>query len=178
MKTLAFGASGSISSINQVLAQFTAQTIEKESEIVNIVDYPLPLYSIDFEKENGIPENAQLFFKKIQESELIVISLAEHNGSYTAVFKNLFDWLSRLELAFFKDKKLVLLSTAPGPRGGLSVLETAKERFPRHGATILGSFCLPKFSLNFDTINFSFKNEETKIQFEEFIASIQSKINV
>ncbi len=178
MKTLAFGASGSKTSINQILAKFTAQTFEKEAEIVNIVDYSLPLYSIDFEKENGIPENAQLFFKKIQESELIVISLAEHNGSYTAIFKNLFDWLSRIELAFFKDKKLVLLSTAPGPRGGLSVLETAKERFPRHGAIILETFCLPKFHENFDATNSSFKTEESKYQFEDFIASIQSKINV
>ena len=178
MKTLAFGASGSKSSINQIFASFTAEKLNPETEIISIVDYPLPLYSIDFEKENGVPENAKLFFEKIHESELIIISLAEHNGSYTAIFKNLFDWLSRVELAFFKDKNLVLLATAPGPRGGLSVLETAKERFPRHGATILETFCLPKFHENFDVTNSSFKTDEFKLQFEEFIVSIQSKINV
>jgi chromate reductase len=173
MKTLAFGASGSKSSINQILAQFTAQTIKKKSEIINIVDFPLPLFSIDSEKENEIPENARLFFQKIKDSELIIISLAEHNGNFTAIFKNLLDWLSRIELAFLKDKKLLLLSTSPGPRGASSVLKIANEILPYSGATIIGTFSLPKFSENFDVENFAFKSEEWKEKFKEFIASIQ-----
>ena len=178
MKTLAFGASGSKNSINQILAQFTAQTIQNESEIISITDYQLPLYSIDFEKENGIPENAHLFYQKIQQSELIIISLAEHNGSYTAIFKNLFDWMSRISLSFFTDKYLILLATAPGPRGGLSVLEAAQDRFPRHGANVLGTLSLPKFSENFDIEKNTFKTVEWKNEFDLFIESILPKINV
>lgn len=172
MKTLAFGASGSKSSINQVFASFVAQKLNPNPEIISITDFYLPLYSIDEEKENGIPENAKLFYDKIKSNELIILSLAEHNGGYTAIFKNLFDWLSRIELAFFAEKKLVLLATAPGPRGGLSVLETAEARFPRHGATILGSFSLPKFQENFDFENQMIKTEEWNEKFNEFINNL------
>ncbi|MGL6119174.1 MAG: NADPH-dependent FMN reductase [Fusobacteriaceae bacterium] len=176
MKTLAFGASGSISSINQVFASYTAQKLNPETEIISITDYTLPLYSIDEEIANGIPENAKLFYQKIKFNDLIIISLAEHNGSYTAIFKNLFDWLSRIELSFFADKKLVLLATAPGPRGGLSVMETAQARFPRHGATILGSFSLPKFQENFDMEDKKIKSEEWKDKFNNFVNEIKNQI--
>ena len=104
MKTLAFGASGSKSSINQIFAAFTGQKLSNELKIVSLFDFPLPLFTIDEEKTNGIPENAKKFHEIIKNHDFIVISLAEHNGSYTAFFKNLFDWLSRIELKFFNEK--------------------------------------------------------------------------
>ena len=74
----------------------------------------------------------------------------------------------------FQRKKLILLATAPGPRGGLSVLETADERFPRHGATILGAFLLPKFQENFDVVNQQFLTEEWNEKFNIFIKNVQT----
>jgi NAD(P)H-dependent FMN reductase len=80
-----------------------------------------------------------------------VVSLAEYNGSYTAGFKNLFDWASRVELKFFQNKPVVVTSTAPGPRGGLTVLQTAADRFPRHGASqVVVGPALPGFKIHFD----------------------------
>jgi chromate reductase, NAD(P)H dehydrogenase (quinone) len=110
----------------------------------------LPLYSIDLELQAGIPALVGAFYEKLRAADLILISLAEHNGTYTAAFKNLFDWLSRHDVAFFKDKKVLLLATAPGARGGRGVMDAALLRFPLHGAEIVGSFCLPKFGENFD----------------------------
>jgi len=75
--------------------------------------------------------------------------LAENNGSYSAAFKNLFDWMSRIEGKTFFGKPMLLMATSPGKRGGLSVLEIAKNRFPRHDAIIIADFSLPLFRGNF-----------------------------
>jgi len=149
-KIIALGASNSQQSINQEFAAFALTFFDQfQTDLISLNDFPAPLYGIDYENANGIPESIYALLIKIKAADLIIISLAEHNGSYTTAFKNLFDWLSRAELKFFENKKLLLLSTAPGPRGGLSVMEAAKVRFPIHGAQIVGSFCLPKFAQNF-----------------------------
>jgi len=128
-------------------------------------DYELPLYGLDLENDSGIPENAITFYNKLKNSDGIILSLAEHNGAYASVFKNLFDWLSRIESGFFNEKPLLLMATSPGARGGQSVLEIAKDRFPRHKANIIATFSLPSFNDNFSndgitntTLNSEFNN--------------------
>jgi chromate reductase len=177
MKIIAFGASTSRASINKTFATYVASQFSKaEIEVLDLNDYPLPLFSIDLEKEVGIPENAKLFYDKLKEAELIVISIAEHNGSYTAGFKNLFDWVSRHELKMFADKKLILVSTAPGARGGISALEAAKDRFPRHGGEIVMSFSLPNFGQNFSPENGIF-NESLFYDFNGAIEKVKEAIS-
>ena len=78
-----------------------------------------------------------------------VVSLAEHNGSYAAVFKNIFDWTSRIDRKVFKDKPLLLMASSPGGRGGASVLETAANTFPHLGGNVVAKFSLPNFYDNF-----------------------------
>jgi chromate reductase, NAD(P)H dehydrogenase (quinone) len=176
MKILAFGASNSQNSINQQFAVYTAKQFEDSSiEILNLNHFDLPLYSVDREKEMGHPKLAHQFIQKIDSSDLIIISLAEHNGSYTAAFKNLFDWVSRVKLKMFAGKKLFLLATAPGPRGGLTTLEVAKHRFPSHGAEIITDFCLPKFAENFDS-NIGIKDEVLKASYLEKIEMVKKQM--
>jgi NAD(P)H-dependent FMN reductase len=154
MKIIAFGASSSRHSINKRFAQFTAnQFRESDVEMLDLNDFPLPLFSVDEQSESGFPANAIRFYDKLRSADLIIISLAEHNGSYTSAFKNLFDWLSRFENKFFSGRKLFLLSTSTGARGGLSVMESARMRFPKHGAEIAAHFSLPDFDDNFDPVS-------------------------
>lgn len=150
MKILAFGASYSSNSINQKLASFAAaQFPGAQTEILDLRKFQLPLFTTDLEAIIGHPHEVNDFLSRLDHADLIIISLAEHNGSYSTAFKNLFDWASRVKVKMFERKKLLLLSTAPGPRGGLSVLKTASERFPIHGAEIVGTFSLPHFHENF-----------------------------
>jgi chromate reductase, NAD(P)H dehydrogenase (quinone) len=173
MNILAFGASASKHSINKTFAHYAADQFNgHHSEKVDLLDFPLPIYTIDHEKEIGFPKNAELFMEKIASADLIIISFAEHNGSYTAWFKNLFDWLTRINNKFLQDKKLLLLSTSPGARGGISVLTAAVDRFPRHGGEIVGSFSLPNFETNFDPQT-NFMNESLKDQFKEVLRKSQ-----
>jgi NAD(P)H-dependent FMN reductase len=100
-----------------------------------------------------------------------VISFAEHNGAYSTAFKNIFDWTSRINAKTFQEKQTLLLSTSPGPRGGGSVLEIAKNRFPFQGAVVKGSFSLPSFYENFDAVN-GIINDEYKIKLMKIVNSI------
>ncbi len=149
-KILAFGGSNSSTSINKRLAVYAANQLKDvEINILDLNNFEFPLYGIDYEKEHGIPENAQLFLNYIKESDGIVLSLAEHNGAYSTAFKNLFDWISRIDGKLWSDKPMLLLATSPGGRGGASVLEIAKGRFPYMGGNIVATFSLPSFNDNF-----------------------------
>jgi NAD(P)H-dependent FMN reductase len=147
---LAFAGSNSKNSINKQLASFVVETVSNcNSVILDLNDFDLPLYGIDYEKENGIPDNAHKFLNHIKASDGIVLSLAEHNGAYAAVFKNIFDWMSRIDGNIWSNKPMLLMATSPGGRGGKSVLDIAEGKFPRMSANIVGVFSLPFFSKNF-----------------------------
>jgi len=147
---LVFAASNSTNSINKQLAIYASSLVEDtQVTILDLNDFELPIFGVDLEKDKGIPENAYKFLDYIKSSDGIIISLAEHNGAYSAVFKNLLDWMSRVEGKTFFGKPMLLMATSPGGRGGQSVLEMAKNRFPRHDAKIVADFSLPSFGSNF-----------------------------
>jgi len=149
-KIIAFAGSNSKQSINKQLVEYAVSfLVEAKAEILDLNDYELPLFSVDLEREKGYPENARKFLSKIKESDGIIISLAEHNAAYTAVFKNFLDWMSRIEGKTFYGKPMLLMATSNGARGGRSVLDIASSRFPRHDADIVAVFSLPGFYSNF-----------------------------
>ena len=147
---VAFAGSNSKNSINKDLATYTSSLVnEVRVSVLDLNDFELPIYGIDLENEHGIPDNAHKFLDLIKSSDGIVLSLAEHNGAYSTVFKNIFDWMSRIESNLWSNKPMLLMATSPGGRGGLSVLEIAKEKFPRMSANITSTFSLPFFHKNF-----------------------------
>ena len=147
---IAFAGSDSRTSINKQLAAYAASLVNGVGvQILDLNDFELPLYGIDREVEHGIPDNAHKFLDIIKASDGIVLSLAEHNGAYATVFKNLFDWMSRIDNKLWSDKPMLLMATSPGGRGGATVLEIAKGRFGYMGGNIVGSFSLPSFGDNF-----------------------------
>jgi NAD(P)H-dependent FMN reductase len=149
-KIIAFAGSNSRESINKKLAVFTAnKIIDVSIKVLDLNEYQLPLYGIDYENEFGIPDNAQKFFDEVKSSDGIILSLAEHNGAYTAVFKNIFDWMSRIDGKFWSHKPMFLMATSSGGKGGMSVLEIAKTRFPFMGGNIVAEFSLPFFRKNY-----------------------------
>lgn len=147
---LAFAGSNSSDSINKQLAIYASSLVKNSKvTVLDLNDFDLPIYSKDLEAKNGIPENAKKFHDYIKSTDGIIVSLAENNGAYSAVFKNLFDWMSRAEPKTFMGKPMLLMATAPGGRGGASVLAMAKDRFPRHNAKIIAEFSLPLFNDKF-----------------------------
>jgi len=150
LKVLAFGASNSRQSINKQLATYAAEQFAgSEINVLDLNDFEMPIYSIDRERENGIPDQAHSFQALIAASDLIIISFAEHNGSYTAAFKNLLDWTSRIGQKIWAGKPMFLLSTSPGKRGGMGVLEVAAKKAGYMGGEVVAQFSLPSFMASF-----------------------------
>jgi chromate reductase len=178
MKILAIGGSNSKNSINKALAFYTAELFENASiSKIDISQLDLTLYSIDKETELGIPNEITEFANQIDTTDLIVISLAENNGSFNVGLKNLLDWTSRIkDRKTFNGKSMLLMSTSPGARGGATVLESAKMLFPYSGAKIIATFSLPEFYKNFD-FQQGITNEELLVDLKTIFKQIQSEIN-
>lgn len=171
-KVIAFAGSNSKKSINKQLAEFAADQVKgAEVEVLDLNDYELPMYGIDYEAEHGIPQNAQAFIDKVKSADGIVLSLAEHNGVYAAVFKNLFDWMSRIDGKPWSNVPMLLMATSPGARGGATVLEIAKGRFPYNGGNIIADFSLPSFFENFSEEGI--KDEELNDLLKKAVAAFQ-----
>lgn len=175
-KIVAFGASSSKKSINKKLADYAASQIkDSKVNLLDLNDFEMPIYSIDFEKENGIPKQAYQFKKELSSANGIIISFAEHNGAYTAAFKNIFDWISRIEKIVWFNKPMFLMATSDGSRGAITVLKMAHDRISKGGQLDIPSFSLPDFLQNFDSklgiINIDLKNE-----FNSCIKSFEKKI--
>ncbi len=173
-KILAFGASNSSDSINKQLAKYAASLFKGATvDLVDLNDYEMPIYSKDREKKDGFPQLAHDFYKKIGDSDFILISFAENNGNYSTAFKNILDWASRINSKTFQEKSMLLLATSPGARGGGTVLDIAVKRMPFQGGNVKGSFSLPSFNENFDREKGMISNKELNEQLLNIIDSIE-----
>lgn len=174
-KVLVLGGSNSPTSINRKFAVFAANQLDNvELNIIDLNDLEMPIYHSGREKESGQPDNAQVFLDQIAEADGVLMSLAEHNASYSVAFKNILDWASRVNGKVWQDKPLLVMATSPGGRGGLSVLQAALERFPRMGGNIVASFSLPSFQNNLTEDGIA--NEELKSKFYEQLSLFQEAL--
>ena len=174
MKILAFAASNNKTSINRKLANYAAQLHpDAEVESLDIDDYEMPIFSDEREQALGHPTLAKQFFAKIGEADAIIISFAEHNGTYTAAYKNLFDWTSRINQKLFQNKPTLLLSTSPGPGGASSVLASAADSAPYFAADVRGCISVPSFHDNFDTQ----ANQMTNVDFKQQLITAVARLS-
>ena len=177
MNILVFAASNSSKSINDRLVTWVAKQFETGNTInhVYLHDYEMPIYRMDREAENGIPQLATDFAALIDAADLIIVSFAEHNSNFSVAFKNIYDWVSRIKgRKPWNSKKLFLLSTSEGGRGGAGVMEIALNVFPRHSAEVLAHFSLPQFSQNFND-EAGVINEDYKEHLAKAIEEVKAK---
>lgn len=174
-KIITIGGSNSKKSISKILAEHVGSLINNV-EIINIDlnDFNLPIFSVDIEEEKGISNVALELNTIINNADGFVITLAEHNGTYSAAFKNTFDWLSRIEGKVWRDKPMLLLATSPGERGGQTVLDIALARFPYNGGKIIGSMPFPSFFDNFKENEIT--NPELKDKLLKLVNEFQNAI--
>ena len=175
-RILCFGASNSSRSINVRLARHAAGLLSQvEIDLLDLNDFEMPIYGLDREEGEGIPERALRFRERVAEADGVVVSLAEHNGTYAVAFKNVMDWASRTEGKLWQGKPLCLLATSPGGRGARTVLDIALDRFPRMGAEITSSFSLPHFREHFDEAE-GITSSELARQLAETMDSFQARL--
>jgi len=174
MKLLAFAASSSRQSINKKVATYAAVLVENaQTEILDLNDYEIPIFSEDKEKALGQPALAINFLLKIGNSDAVIISFAEHNGAYTAAYKNLFDWCSRINRDVFQGKPLVFLSTSPGAGGAANVLAAASKSAKYFAGDLKATLSIPSFYENFDVESGRIKNSDIN---RELIKTVNSLV--
>ena len=175
-KIITIAGSNSQNSINRSLLSYTTQLIENVEIIsIDLNDYVLPIYGVDFEDENGIPTAIKRLDELFDKADGFVISLAEHNGSYTAVFKNIIDWLSRVNMKIWREKPMLLMAASPGGRGGTTLLQSAKAYFPFLGAKLASDFSLPNFYDNFSEEGIS--NAKLRDELRSKVGLFQQHLN-
>jgi chromate reductase len=177
MKLIAFGASISTKSINKQLAAYAGSLLVESTngvqlEVLDLNNYELPIFSQDLEDLYGPQENAKAFLEKIKQADAIIVSFAENNGNYSAAWKNLFDWCSRIEGKVFQNTPIVILSTSPGARGGATVMALALSSLPRFEADIKANLSIPSFNENFDTQSGKLTNTDLKQQLQQALAKL------
>ncbi len=176
-KIIAFAGSNSKKSINAQLINHVATQITSASvSVIKLTDYEIPMYSIDEEMEKGFPVGVTMLKNKIAENDGLILSVNEHNGSVSAFFKNIIDWLSRVDRNYLSGKKILLMSTSPGARGGKNALEFAKGALPYMGGTVVESFSFPSFQENFDVETNTITNPTLALGVGEVIASFLQEV--
>ena len=174
---LLFAASNNPESINGRLISYTAGLFKKhKTNVLRLHDYPLPVYSPVTEAEQGIPKNAMLFKDQILRHDAFVISVAEHNRSVTAAFKNTLDWLSRTSKDYsslLSGKTILLISTSPSPEGARTALANAETMLRAFGATLFtGTISLGSY---FE--NVSFTNAGMQIKEKSFSDYLEKSVD-
>jgi NAD(P)H-dependent FMN reductase len=148
---LGFAGSNSSTSINYSLVKFTAGLIDVlPVKLMDMAQCPFPMYSEDHEREKGFSNALREIKGDIQEANGLIISVNEHNGAPSAYFKNLMDWLSRLDRKFIEGKKILLMATSGGKRGAMGSLGSAEEMLRRFGAEVTSTFSLPLYYDHFN----------------------------
>jgi chromate reductase len=97
-RILAFAGGLRRDSYNKKLVKVAADAARRtggEVTLIDLKDYPLPIYDGDIEAATGIPENGLKLKKLFIEHDGLLWSCPEYNSSITAVLKNVIDWVSR-----------------------------------------------------------------------------------
>ena len=176
-KILAFAGSNSSTSINHTLVSFVATQInDHDVKVIRLSDYPSPMYGEDLEKNEGFPSQLEELLNEIKSADGLIISVNEHNSGVSAFFKNVVDWLSRIDRNYSDGKKILVMSTSPGKRGGMSALDYIKGVLPRTGGEVVDAFTFPSFYENFSKENDKIKNEELSATVTKAIKTFLSEL--
>ncbi|EIJ40664.1 NADPH-dependent FMN reductase [Galbibacter orientalis] len=176
-KIIAFAGSNSSNSINYELVKYTVSLIDDHDiQLLNMANMPFPMFSEDDEREFGYKNSLIELKEDILESDGVIISVNEHNSNVSSYFKNLIDWLSRVERKFLLDKPVFLMGTSPGTRGAISAITNTEQTLPRFGAKIDNVFSLPLFSENFSIKKGVIINDELKQKHLEHLNNFLSKL--
>jgi NAD(P)H-dependent FMN reductase len=126
-RILAFAGSTREASYNKRVVRIAvvgARAAGADVTLVDLRDFPMPLYDADLQAREGLPPNARAFKALMLANEGLLIASPEYNTSVSGVLKNAIDWSSRQEpgeepLAAFAGKVAALMSASPGALGGL-----------------------------------------------------------
>lgn len=159
INVLAFSGSARKDSLNKKLIRVAAAAVTAaggEVTLIDLDDYPLPVYHGDLEAREGLPANARKLKKLFSEHQVLLISSPENNASMSSLLKNTLDWVSRAAdgqngLVPYQKKVALLLAASPGALGGLRGLVHLRQTLQALTVLVLSEqFALMRAHEQFD----------------------------
>ncbi len=151
---LAFSGSARRESLNKKLLAVTVAAVRDgggEVTLVDLTDFPLPVYNGDLEDAEGMPANAAKLIALIQQHPALLIASPEYNSMITPLLKNTVDWCSRADDNPFTGKVAAVVSASPGQFGGVRSMKLAQQLLLHLGCHVVPAQCfLPKAHEAFD----------------------------
>ena len=166
-KILAFSGSIRRESWNRKLIQAgveAARAAGGEVTLIDLADYPLPLYNGDLEDKEGLPDNALRLKALFKEHDALLIASPEYNSSIPPLLKNTIDWVSRewqgeSGLVPYQNKVAAIMAASPGSLGGMRMLPHLRQILNTLGVLVLPSqFSLAHADTAFDKENGALKS--------------------
>jgi NAD(P)H-dependent FMN reductase len=150
-RILAFAGALRRDSTNKKTVRVAAEGARKAGADVTVIDlrdFPVPLYDGDLETAEGLPENAIRLQELMLAHDGFLISSPEYNSGISGTLKTYIDWTSRArgELkagACYGGKGVALMSASPGALGGIRALPSVRSILGTMGVHVLPEdFCL------------------------------------
>jgi NAD(P)H-dependent FMN reductase len=135
-RLLFFAGSTREGSFNRKLAALAHHIAEAngiEAVLVDLKDYPMPIYNGDLEANEGPPERARAFKALLEEYRGVFIASPEYNSSVTPLLKNTLDWVTRVKakgetgLEVFKTRVFAISGASPGYYGAMRSLLNLRQ---------------------------------------------------
>lgn len=145
-KILAFAGSSRRGSVNKKLVNIAASAAKQQGAdvtVIDLLDFPMPLFNQDLEKEQGLPEPVREFKQLLIDHDGFLIASPEYNSAYSPLLKNAIDWASRAEsdqeppLQAYRGKYAAIMSASPGALGGLRGLVVLRMLLNNLGVTVI-----------------------------------------
>ena len=145
-RILVVPGSARLESVNRRLAAEAARLLALTSATVTLLDladYPLPLFDGDAEEDEGVPDNAVRLAGRVAEQDGLLLVSPEYNASVSPLLKNAIDWTSRVRkiggrpVQPFRKLVVGLAAASPGRLGGLAGLVALRPILQSLGAEIL-----------------------------------------
>lgn len=153
-RILAFSGSARRDSLNRKLLAAVVETIHAVGGNVTVLDlneYPLPLYHGDLEDKEGLPANAKKLIELIAGHDALLIASPEYNSQMTPLLKNTIDWCTRGDDNPLTGKVAAVVSASPGMFGGIRSMTLARQLLTHLGCYVVPAQCvLPHADKAFD----------------------------
>jgi chromate reductase, NAD(P)H dehydrogenase (quinone) len=162
-KILVFAGSARAGSLNKKLARVAAAAVEDagaEATLIDLHDFPMPLYDGDVEAAQGVPQQGVRLKELFKQHHGLLIASPENNGSVSALLKNALDWVSRPiggegGSVPYRNKVAALLAASPGALGGLRGLVHLRQILNALNVLVLAEqFALARAHEAFDAQGF------------------------
>jgi len=144
-KILAFAGAFRKDSTNKKTVKVAVEGARKagaDVTLIDLKDFPVPLYDGDIESTVGIPENAIKLQELMRAHDGFLIASPEYNSGISGTLKTYIDWTSRPHGehragACYGGKVVIIMSASPGALGGLRGLIDLRKVLSTMGVIVL-----------------------------------------